>query len=498
MNKKILLLFSAFTVVFALLAILIDFFMLLLHGLSQAVFEGNSTGKTFVMLLWFFLLPLISFLFLKFNLTEKLKVYSKTFLRVFLFFAFLGYALGLIQFGLISMEFNSLGPFATIAENNERISWQASKLSHNHFPKASLYVLEKNLGANFGGNYDNGFPWYSFIPDAGLWAVFYLLIELIVFFSALLYINSKLKEISLFDFLVFLAGFLAVLISVLDGGIASGAAMMAVFFLALFFSRNYLSLKNHSIATLLPLFVISFIGFADVILPLEIGNNFYASSMILFFGLAYYFFIEKKLGKLSFSFLNAVLALILLASFVLSASQFLDFSFGREIQPNYFIYSFQEEKAEGGLFVYGLPEELEKEKVDFEAEQFGKIIYSDKSGWSYFVLIKPERNFRMSELELILKKKFSENSYLYVEQSTPVKEIEAYKILWFNNEFDSNKLIKDSFLGIKVLEKKDNFKENSTDLVVEEKVSYLWGMNSILSEIRANGFTGKVLVIKKS
>ncbi|PJA20386.1 MAG: hypothetical protein COX63_00860, partial [Candidatus Diapherotrites archaeon CG_4_10_14_0_2_um_filter_31_5] len=75
MNQKHLLYFSAFIAVIALLSLLSDFFLLLVHGISQAVFEGNSTGKTYVMLLWFFLLPLISFAFLKLNLTEKIKPY---------------------------------------------------------------------------------------------------------------------------------------------------------------------------------------------------------------------------------------------------------------------------------------------------------------------------------------------------------------------------------------------------------------------------------------
>jgi len=498
MNQKNLLYFSAFIAVIALLSILSDFFMLLLHGLSQAVFEGNSTGKTIVMLLWFFLFPLISVAFLKFNLTEKIKPYSKNLLKVFFLFAFLGFALVLIQFTLISAEFHSLGPFATMTENNGVLNWQASKLSHNHFPKASLYVMEKSLNLDFGGGYDNGFPWYSFIPDAELWAFFYLLIELIIFVSGLFFLNSKLKEISFFDFIVFSAGFLAVLISVLDGGIASGCAMMAIFFLSLFFSKNYLRIENHAIATLLPLMVIGFIGLADVIVPVEIGNNFYASSIILFFGLIYYFFTEKKLNRLSFSALNFVLALILLASIFMSAAQLIDFSFGREIQPGYLINAFKENDSGAGLFVYGLPEALSKEKVDEEIKQFGKIIESDKSSWAYYALINPSRNFRTAEVQSLIKEKFNSGSYLYVEQADVSKEITSYKILWFSDDFNSDELIRNEFLASKVLYKKDNLEENSTDMVLEERVPYLWGMLSILSEIRSNGFTGKVLVIKKS
>lgn len=497
MNKKNLLYFSAFVAVIALLSILSDFFLLLVHGVSQAVFEGNSTGKTIVMLLWFFLLPLISFAFLKFNLVEKIKPYSKKFLKIFLLFAFLGFALDLIQFTLIAAEFSSLGPFATMSEKNGVLNWQASKLSHNHFPKASLYFLEKSLGLNFGGGYDDGFPWYSFIPNADLWAVLYLVVELIVFFSALLYINSKLKEISFFDFLVFLSGFLAVLISILDGGVASGAAMMAIFFLALFLSKNYLKIENHAVATLLPLMVIGFIGFADVVLPIEIGNNFYASSMILFFGLSYYFFTEKKLNKLSFNPLNLILALIFLASIVMSATQFMDFSFGREIQPNYLINAFKETDSGAGLYVYGLPENLEKEKIDQQINQFGKIVESDKSSWAYYGLINPTKNFRTAEVESLLQKKFNSNSYLYVEQVSVSKELISYKILWFQ-EVDSDDFLRDEFLASKILYKKDNLKDNSTELVIEERIPYLWEMNSILSEIRSNGFEGKVLVIKKS
>ena len=497
MKEKNLLYFSAFVAVIALISVLSDFFLLLVHGFSQAVFEGNSAGKTLVMFVWFFLLPLISFVCIKFNLYKKLKPFSKKLLFIFIAFAVLGYFTGLLQFSLIASEFGSLGPFATIAENNGVLSWQASKLNHNHFPKVSIFAVESFFGLNFTG-FDDGFPWYSFVPDAELWAFFYLLIEVVILISGILYINSRIKEISLFDFLVFSAGFLAVLISVLDGGIASGAAMMAIFFVTLFLSKNYLKVESHALATLLPLMIIGFIGFADVVIPVEIGNNFYASSIILFFGLSYYFFVEKKAGKLKFSVLNLILALIFLASVFITAEEYTEFSFGRQIQPSYLDFTFEGPQKNAGIFVYGLPTELEKEKVDLEVEKFGKIIESDKAGWSYYALIKPERNFRTGELEAVFQKKFSSESYLYVEQVAPAKLVESYKILWFAENFDSDKLLREEFLASKIIKKTDNLKENSTEIVLEETTPYLWQMLSVLSEIRNNGFEGKVLVIKKS
>ncbi len=497
MNRKNLLYFSAFVLIIALFSLLSDFFLLLVHGASQAVFEGNSIGKTLVMLFWFFFLPLISFACIKFNLYKKLQPFSKKLLFFFLAFAVLGYFLGLLQFSLIAAEFQSFGPFATIAEKDGVLSWQASKLSHNHFPKASLYVVESFLGLNLKG-FDDGFPWYSFISDPELWAFFYLLIEAVILFAGILYINSRIKEISFFDFLVFSAGLLAVLISVLDGGVASGAAMMAIFFITLYLSKNYLKIENRALATLLPLMVIGFIGFADVVVPLEIGNNFYASAIILFFGLSYYFFSEKKAGRLNFSLLNIVLALIFFSSLFITAEEYLEFSFGREIQPGYLALTFQEKPENAGIFVYGLPAELGKEKVDAKVKAFGEILESDKAGWSYYALIQPERNFRTGELEVLLQKKFSSDSYLYVEQVTPMKKIESYKILWFTDDFNSDDLLREEFLASKIIRKTDNLEEKSTEIVLEEKTPYLWQMLSVLSEIRNNGFEGKVLVIKKS
>ena len=496
MNQKHLLYFSAFIAVIALLSILSDFFLLLVHGISQAVFEGNSTGKTYVMLLWFFLLPLISFAFLKLNLTEKIKPYSEKFLKLFLIFAFLGYSLGLVQFFLVSSEFNSLGPFATISENNGVINWQASKLSHNHFPKVSLYFLQSFFGFNSNGRFDDGYPWYSFIQNADQWSFLFLSIELIILISGILFINSRIKETSFFDFFVFLSGFLALIISVLDGGVGSGAAMMTLFFFAVYFSRNYLKTENLAIATLFPLLVVGFIAFADVILPVELGNNFYVSPIILFFGLSYYFFVEKKAAKLNFSFLNLVLGLILLVSFFMLATQYLDFSFGREIRSSGLIEEFNQKEV--GVFVYGLPENLEKEKVDAEVEKYGAIIFSDKRSWSYYALINPKKNFRTSSLEGLLRNKFSNKTYLYVEEVAPVKRLDSYKVLWFTDNFDSNKLIKQEFLASRIVDRKDDFETNSTELVVEGKTLYLWQMLSILSEIKSNGFNQKVLLIKTS
>jgi len=497
MKQKNLLYFSALIAVIALLSLLSGLVLDLVHGVSQTIFEGNSNGKTFVMLSWFFLMPLISFFFLKFNLTQKIKNNSKIFLFVFIAFAVLGYSLGLLQFSLISSEFSSWGPFATIAENNGVISWQASKLTHNHFPKASIYFLEKSLGLNFGGSFDDGFPWYSFIPNVELWSILFLLVEFAVLVSGILFINSKLKETSFFDFLVFVSGFLALLISVLDGGVASGAAMMAVFFIALYFSRNYLKTENHAVATLFPLLLIGFIGFADVVLPLEIGNNFYASSIILFFGLLYYFFNERKTGKLKLTPLNIVFALLLLSAFFISATEYLEFSFGREIQPGYFFFALEEKDSGGGIFVYGLPEKLSKEKVDLEVKKFGEIIKSDKSGWSYYALLKPERNFRTGELEFILKEKFNSSSYLYVEEVTPSKKINSYRILWFK-EVNSEDFLSEEFLASKIINRTGFPEKNLTEIVVEEKTLYMWQMTSILSEIKSNGFEGKILLIKNS
>lgn len=496
--KKELLYFSAFTALIALLSVLSNFFMLLVHGFSQTVFEGNSNGKTFLMLSWFFLMPLISFAFLKLKLAEKIKLHSKKFLTVFLVFAVLGYSLGLLQFVLISAEFSSLGPFATITEQGSVMNWEASKLTHNHFPKASLFALNSFLGFNSNGNFDDGFPWYSFIPNANLWALIYLLVELVILLSGILFINSKINKTSFFDFLVFSAGFLAVIISVLDGGIASGAAMMAVFFLAVYFSRNYLKTENHIIATLFPLLFIGFIGFADVMLPVEIGNNFYASSIILFFGLLYYFFSEKKLGKLNFSVLNAILGLLLISSFAVSAAEYLDFSFGREIQPIYSALTLQQKDSGGGLFVYGMPVNLSKQAVDSEVQAFGKIIKSDKAGWSYYALIQPEKNFRTGELEKTLKEKFSEGSYLFVEEVTPTKTVNSYKILWFSEDINSSDFLRTEFLGSKIIDRKDFSEKKLTEIVVEEKMPYIWEMTAILSEIRSNGFKGKILLIKNS
>ena len=196
--------------------------------------------------------------------------------------------------------------------------------------------------------------------------------------------------------------------------------------------------------------------------------------------------------------MNLVLVLIFVVSVFISGAQYLDFSFGREIQPGYLLYDFEDKSKGAGVFVYGLPSDLDKEKVDLEVSKFGEIIESDKAGWSYYALIHPERNFRTGELEGLLQKKFSNESYLYAEQVSPSKIIMAYKILWFAENIDSNKLLREEFLASRIIQKTDNFEENSTEIIVEQKVDYIWQMNSILSEINSNGFKGKILLIKKS
>ncbi|MBU2100065.1 hypothetical protein KKB11_02430, partial [Candidatus Micrarchaeota archaeon] len=78
-----------------------------------------------------------------------------------------------------------------------------------------------------------------------------------------------------------------------------------------------------------------------------------------------------------------------------------------------------------------------------------------------------------------------------------IKEIKSYRIEWFS-DVNSEEFLKDEFLASKIIERKDNKEKNSTEIVVEGRTLYLWQMTSILSEIRSNGFKGKVLLIKKS
>jgi hypothetical protein len=487
--------FLLFLLTVSLLAYLNETMLLLVHGFTQSIFEGNSLGKTILVLGWFIGLSFLSFIFLKTNTSKKFVGFEKKSFKLFIGFAVIGYILSAVQFYAFAFEFKSLGPFATITEENGLMQWEASSLTHTHFSKIAIRFLEKNLGLSLGSTIDTGSAWYDFYSVPWLWAVPLLFFALLAGFFGVVHLFSILEKKNFFDFLTWGSCVLATFIGMLDGGAGSGAATMALWFGLLYASRNYLKIENKVMLLFFPLLVLSVISFSDYLLGMRIGNNIYAAAIVIFFSLTYYFIKSWQNQELKLNALNAFLGLILLISFVATAVEFFDFSFGPMIQKNRLDKLFFENQDDSVLFVYGLPSNAGKETIKEIIKRFGEIKEFSVVGWSAYIKISPKKPFRLSELERTLIKELKPQTYLYVEEGLPKKGIHNYEILWFK-EVNPQEFIEENFLGTKVLRLEHNKESNSTKLAVESQLNWRWQMLAILTELREKGFKEKVLLIK--
>ena len=204
----------------ALLAFLSQTALEFVHGLNQAIFAGNSIGKLAVTFSWYSLNIIISICVLKTGALQRLAGKEKLFLKLFLACIGIAYFLGVLQFYLFAVHYQTLGPFAALS-NGQYLQWEASIVSHNHFPKASIYFFEKITGLRAGPSVDDGYPFYEIYPDIDLWASAYLLLGLFGLVFAVLHLNARIREIKPFDYFIALTSFIGLLIGTFDGGIGS-------------------------------------------------------------------------------------------------------------------------------------------------------------------------------------------------------------------------------------------------------------------------------------
>jgi len=496
MQTKQLLILSAIFIVIALISFSSNSLLSLAHGFIQNLYGGNSLGKMILMFFWVIVNPLITIAFIKLRLIKRIEKHDRKFLYFFVLLAVIGFFAGMQMYNDFSIQFKSIGPYASMLPMPST-NWEASKLSHNHFPKISIYSMEKATGINLGNKFDDGKPWYELFPNAGLWgAMFSIIIILLIIFGTL-HLNSKAQKIRPFDYIVFLAAEIGFIINIIDGGIGSSLVTITVFFFLLYLSRNYFKFKDKIISFVFPLLSLAFVMYPSVLFGFENGSDIITAPIILSFGLLYYFIKSFNEGKLKFKWYNILLFLLLLQSLYFAQVNVINLGFGRTVMDlsNEQIPLAAEQG--GGIFIYGLPEKMLLQEFNNEIEKFGSVIESDKVGWVAYARIKPSRPFRTGEIEDYFTKKYPAESYLYVEENIPVDHVNSFIIYWFEDVNSQNFLGK-KFLGMTVEGVKDNAKDKTSEIIIKSKTDQAWQMLSILTEIREKGFNGKILISKKS
>lgn len=450
------------------------------HGIIQAFFGGNAITKTFIFFISMIFFSLISFALLK---TKKnpFKDHSRKLLIAMVFFAVLVLVIGYLQLYFFALSLQANYPIGTV--NKEMTNWEATTFYHNHITKGSIYFLMTLFGIK-ATNFDNGQPFYEIQQYPEIFASAILLLLLLALIFGLLHINSMLDKISFTDFFFFNLGLFGLINVSIDGGLGSTFMLLTILFLSIYFSRNFIETENKQVKDLMPLMITAIIPIA--ISPLY---NVYALSdkftapLLVVVGIGYFLWQQQIIYlKNTLKPLNILLIFLFILFLPAFFSVIIDFGFG--IQVYNFSSDFTKNYKDGngnGLFIYGIPRETTKEKLDLIISGFGKIEESYKMGWLAYYRITPLKEFRSCELEEILKKELKPKTYLYVEPIIPIEHQRIFIIHWLENKNESGIIEKD-FFGITIKEKEDI--GNKTFLKTRSKLSTELELLAILTKIR--------------
>ena len=500
-DKEIKLLIFTLIVLFLLLAcITFEPLAYLMHALNKAVYSGYSTGKLLVSFAWFIILPFLAFVSIRLRLQQHLGRFEKLFLLLFIFSIASGFYLGASQFQSFASDYRPRWLFATIIYEKDYKNWEASKFYHNHFPKATLYFIEQTFGLDFGNKFDDGRPWFEFLPNARAYVFAHFLILAIALFSLLIYLFSIAEHLDLLNFFLLVSGSLGLLIYMLDGGIASAPISAVFFFFALFLVSKYAKFyktpfSRASLALLVSLAInVLSVGLFNYYLP---TNNFQLS-LVLFAFATYVLFFEikeqRKRKELPLQHMVKIAFLLLLLAYSLNSIKPVieTYALGKPL-VNYVDLGYNNVQEGAGIFIYGLPAQLSEAELKGFLQNYGTVLELNKTGWVAFARIIPRGFVRDKDIESAMKKKFQPSTYLYVEELAPRPSYESIYIYW-QAPTNSKQYIRDGFSDIKVLRRID--KGSTTILVVEARTSPAWQLLSVLTEIKENGYKGKLLVAK--
>ena len=448
------------------------------HGITQAFYGGNAATKTFLVFLALAASSILSLVVIKTGKMPDKKNARKFFLAMILI-AVLGLAIGLAQQAFFASELNANYPIATI--NAEMTNWEATTLYHNHSTKGAIYYLTQILGLNSSA-FDTGQPLYNLQQNPETWAIALLIIIVLVTVFGLLHINTMLDKIGFVDFLVFNLGLVGMISVMLDGGAGATVMLPTLLFLSIYFSSNFLKTDNKTLKDLSPLMFTAFLPF--VVGPVyniySLSDNF-ATPLIAAVGLGYFIWAQGKESlQKPLNWAVILLFLFFLPSFFAVISSF---GFGATTLNLSSEFTKNPVDGEGdGFFIYGLPREATKEKIDAIVSEYGEIKESHKMEWLGYYRIIPLRQFRSGELEERLRQELRPETYLYVEHVIPTEKERMLIVHWLENN-NQSEILPENFFGITIREKRDS--GNKTFLKTRSKLITEWEMLAILTKIRS-------------
>lgn len=479
--------------------------------------EGTSSGKTIFLLLYaaFFSAATILLSENK-NALRKTQEYGPLALKVFVAGAAAAVILGLFMhfFVQYSIGADSGSYIASIATQGNVTSWEMSYLEHNHVTKSAIFLLLSTVSVDFK-NFDTGYPFYVNTPGILFFDVALLAVVFIFFVSSVVFINSKLKTISLFDYLLWVSLSGIFIIAFFDGGVFSHPFRIAVGLSGLFAARNFnlISFCRYG-------------GYAELFVPFALttvvslvsfflsGVNFAAAFLAcvpmvgLFTGYGFVFAksrrTTKEKNKAKFVY---ALALALLLYSVFSLACLLHHS------------SNGPEARDTWLFAYGFPLDTTEKSLMHVLEPFS-VEEVKLDGWLASIHVNSEKPVRIKEIEQALEKNFRPQGYLDVmEREEMYGDLNFPVFLTIPNQakftlFDKNRVLgTNTYTVFWTDSKPDDLKEklgetisgskiNSIDdsnplktvIDVDMKGNFTWGLIAVATHVKKVSGTKKFLV----
>ncbi len=478
MDRKKLLLFSAAVIAATAGYLVFPETGILLRGLMQAIYEGNSSGKLYFASVWFAVFPLAVLALNRFGFVQKTD--ENLVLKLFAIAVAAGFLLGLIQMLAFTSQFDSfyLSHGTMLSEEGYK-NWEGSGYSHNHFPKISLHFMEKAFNLYFGGKFDNGAPWYELFEYPELWSIGFIALVLAAFISGTAYAAKRIKKTSMIGFACFAAGMLGILLKTLDGGVLDSGIPFIIFFFAVYWAEE----KKERLFWLAPALVSSFAIVLLISTGLRGYSGTYPVSIIVFLSILYYFYAGWKNKKLKPSLGNIALIVVLLITANASAGLLFDFAYGLQV-----------EGSDQAIFIYGIPGTADSSEIRKAIEEFAEVKEFEREDWLAYAIVDAEKPFRTGEIEEKLRKQLNPETYLYVVSRENRQNYESFKVYWFE-DVEPEKFIKNKFLDIEVVKIEHDSEKNVSLVRITGKINYtMWKTLALLSHIRQNGFEGKLML----
>ncbi len=489
--------------------------------IAKQFVEGTSSGKTIFLLLYAAFFSAASILLSENkNALKKTQEYGSFALKVFVACGVAAVLLGLFMHFFVQYTVGAdPGSYiASIATQDNVTSWEMSYLEHNHVTKSAIFLLLSTVSVDFK-NFDTGYPFYVNTPGILFFDVALLAIVFVFFVSSVVFINSRLKTIPLFDYFVWMLLSAIFIIAFFDGGVFSHPFRIAVGLAGLFAARNFSLISFYRYSGYTELFApFMFTAAISLVSFFLSGVDFTAAFLAcvpmvgLFTGYGLVFSKSKNQrtqdtrGKNKAKLAYALALALLLCSVFSLACLLHHSSDGPEARDTWlFAYGFPKDTTEQSLMQVLEPFSVEEVKLD---------------GWLASIHVNSGKPVRVKEIEQALEKNFRPQGYLdvmerekmYGDLNFPVFLITPnqarFTLFDKNRAFGSNTYTvswtdpKPSGLKEKLGETISGSKINSVDdssplktvIGVDMKGNFTWGLIAVATHVK-NVSAGEMFLV---